>query len=523
MTHASVTQTHAWQKLTDLASLPQKTLNELFQQDTHRAQSLTLKLDDLLLDYSKNRVDTDILNTLFSLAEETQLNQQIKQLITGEKINNSEDRAVLHTALRADCSQTFVHEGENIHQAIDQQKQKIRTVSHKIREGLWLGSTGKKISDVINIGIGGSDLGPKMVCNAMAEFAHPDLTLHFISNVDGAEIIQTLKTLNAETTLIIVASKTFTTQETMLNVKTVLEWFEAQIGLKNAQTSSHFIGLSSQPQNAMDFGIPEDNILSFWDWVGGRYSVWSSIGLSVAICIGYENFDQFLLGARSMDEHFTSAPLEQNMPVIIGLLGIWYSNFLKAQSYAVIPYCERLSAFPSYLQQMDMESNGKRATRQGKTVDYDTGPIVWGQTGTNGQHAFFQLLHQGTRLVPIDFIAAVNDDLSNTEHHNVLLGNMLAQGAALMAGKQDNNGAHKQYPGNKPSNTLLVNALTPKTLGMLIALYEHKVFVQGAIWGINSFDQWGVELGKAMAKALLSDDKGTMDASTEALSAFIKA
>lgn len=500
--------TAAWQQLSEQSQRFNQTLNDLFSEDSQRATQFSLEHDSLFLDYSKNLVNSDVMASLIALAEQTQLRQKINAMFAGEPINNTEDRAVLHTALRAKQSQ---YQSE-----INAEKAKLKQFSDAIRDGSWLGSTGHKITDIINIGIGGSDLGPKMVCEALREFAADGLNLHFISNVDGAEIHSLLPRLNPETTLVVIASKTFTTQETMTNAATVLRWYETILGLANAQNSCHFVGLTSQPENAINYGIDESRVLQFWDWVGGRYSVWSSIGFSVACCIGYDNFEQFLAGAESIDTHFNEAPLAQNMPVVMALLGIWYSNFLNAQSHAVIPYCERLCHFPSYLQQMDMESNGKRVRQDGTDIDYDTGPIIWGQTGTNGQHAFFQLLHQGTRLVPLDFIATVKDQLSDQTHHKILLGNMLAQGAALMTGKTDAN-SHKFYPGNKPSNTLLLNELTPYSLGSLIALYEHKVFTQGAIWGVNSFDQWGVELGKAMAKALLSDSDSNFDASTEAL------
>ena len=400
----------------------------------------------------------------------------------------------------------------------------MREVSEKIRSGGWQGSTGKSITDIVNIGIGGSDLGPKLACNGLAEFAHPDINIHFISNVDGAEILTTLAKLNPETTLITVASKTFTTQETLLNAKTAISWFEKKLGLLSAQSSPHFIALTANRDNAVSYGIPESQILEFAEWVGGRYSLWSSIGLSIATSIGFERFSDMLSGAREMDLHFRTAPIDQNMPIIMAVLGIWYTNFLNAQSSAVIPYCERLLLLPSYLQQLDMESNGKSTTLEGEPVCYNTGPILWGQTGTNGQHAFFQLLHQGTRLVPIDFIAAVNDNLSNKEHHRVLLGNMLGQSSALMTGQPaPKNQPHRYYEGNKPSNTLLMNSLSAKNFGALVALYEHKVFVQGSLWNINSFDQWGVELGKKMANELLNTDRsnGYLDPSTKRLFNYI--
>ncbi|MDC0134266.1 glucose-6-phosphate isomerase, partial [Porticoccaceae bacterium] len=446
-------------------------------------------------------------------------------MFSGQPINNTEGRAVLHAALRAELTDAKTDEEKARITQVKEQLQAVKQASDKIRAGQWLGSTGKAITDVVNIGIGGSDLGPKLACAALEEYSHPDLNLHFISNVDGAEILTTLKKLNPETTLVALASKTFTTQETLLNAKTAIDWFKEKLGLENAQSTSHFVGLTANPDNAKAYGIPDDQILAFADWVGGRYSLWSSIGLSIAISIGFEQFEQMLAGAREMDIHFQQAPLERNMPVIMALLGIWYSNFLNIESTAVIPYCERLLLLPSYLQQLDMESNGKATQRNGEPVDYETGAILWGQTGTNGQHAFFQLLHQGTRTVPIDFIAAAKDNLSNAEHHPVLLGNMLAQSAALMTGQAAPEGQqHRFYPGNKPSNTLLLKELSPKNFGALIALYEHKVFVQGSIWNINSFDQWGVELGKKMANEFLAGDLETadFDPSTQALFAFIE-
>jgi len=513
--------TEAWSTLESLAtSMGNCTIQDFFNSETNRANRMTLKVDELLLDYSKNLVSNEVFQQLLALAEQSNLKAHRSAMFAGEVINTTEDRAVLHAALRAEPEDTTSPESGIRNQLVKAQLEQVRLVSEKIRDGQWLGSTGKIITDVINIGIGGSDLGPKLACNALTEFSNPDINLHFISNVDGAEILSTLAKLNPETTLVALASKTFTTQETLLNAKTVINWFEKNLGLVQAQTSTHFIGLTANKPNALAYGIPESQILEFSEWVGGRYSLWSSIGLSIAISIGFDKFVQMLAGARAMDLHFQTAPLGNNMPVIMALLGIWYSNFKGAQSSAVIPYCERLLLLPSYLQQLDMESNGKATTLHGKSTDYDTGPIIWGQTGTNGQHAFFQLLHQGTRLVPIDFIASVKDGLSNEEHHRVLLGNMLGQSAALMTGQPAPYGEqHRYYPGNKPSNTLLMDRLSPKNFGALIALYEHKVFVQGNIWNINCFDQWGVELGKKMANRLLDADldRSTLDPSSQSL------
>ena len=521
--------TAAWNRLLELASETLSSdkgiaINQLFQEDSQRFEKYSLKTGELKLDFSKNLVNDDIWEQLINLAQQSPLETHRAAMFAGEKINNTEDRAVLHAALRSTESDALSAEEKARAEQVERQLQAVKAVSEEIRSGSWTGSTGKPITDIINIGIGGSDLGPKMACTALEEYAHERINVHFISNVDGAQILSTLKKLDPETTIVSIASKTFTTQETMLNAKTAIQWFKDNLGLDNPKNSAHFIGLTANPEAAINYGIPKNQILEFSDWVGGRYSLWSSIGLSIAISIGFENFKQMLNGAREMDLHFQQAPLEKNMPVILALLGIWYSNFLNAQSIAIIPYCERLLLLPSYLQQLDMESNGKSTSLQGESVSYNTGPILWGQTGTNGQHAFFQLLHQGTRLAPIDFIAAVKDNLSNPEHHQVLLGNMLAQSSALMEGQAAPEGEqHRYYPGNKPSNTLLLNELSPKNFGALIALYENKVFVQGSIWNINSFDQWGVELGKKMANSLLDQGSSAsnLDASTKALYDYI--
>ena len=521
----SPTATTAWSNLNAEAdSATEVRITDLFAADSQRAEKFSVRSGELFLDFSKNLVTDKVWSELLKLAEQSPLLSHRAAMFAGEPINSTENRAVLHAALRAEPEDANSSQARERIALVKQQLQSVKAASDKIRAGQWLGSTGKAITDIVNIGIGGSDLGPKLACAALEEYAHADIKLHFISNVDGAEILTTLKKLNPETTLVALASKTFTTQETLLNAKTAIRWFKQTLGLDNAQNSSHFVGLTANPANAIAYGIPEDQILEFAEWVGGRYSLWSSIGLSIAISIGFEQFEQMLLGAQEMDSHFQQAPLERNMPVIMALLGIWYSNFLKLETTAVIPYCERLLLLPSYLQQLDMESNGKATSLNGEPVDYHTGAILWGQTGTNGQHAFFQLLHQGTRTVPIDFIAAAKDNLSNEEHHRVLLGNMLAQSSALMTGQAAPEGEqHRFYPGNKPSNTLMLKQLSPKNFGALVALYEHKVFVQGSIWNINSFDQWGVELGKKMANELLGDnvDSNGFDASTQALFAYI--
>jgi len=514
------TQLPAWRQLEQLAAAGVAPMTELFASNPARAQQYRLRSGGLLLDYSKNRISDAVLAALLTLAETSPLLRQRQRMFSGEPINSSEQRAVLHTALRANLSDGIE---PAIAAEVAEQLATVKRVSDQLRAGEWRGDSGKVITDVVNIGIGGSDLGPKMVCAALAEQAHPRLNLHFISNVDGAEILELLKQLDPETTLIAVASKTFTTQETLLNAHTAQAWYREKLGLLEPQRSRHFVALTANTDEALSYGIPATQILQFAEWVGGRYSLWSAIGLSIAIAIGFEQFEQLLAGARSMDQHFIEAPLHSNMPVLLGLIGIWESNFLHSASYAVIPYCERLGLLPAYLQQLDMESNGKSCSSAGAPVTTTTGPVLWGQTGTNGQHAFFQLLHQGTQTVPVDFIAAVNDNLSNAEHHQVLLGNMLAQSAALMSGQAAPvDQAHRYYAGNRPSNTLLLDQLTPYQLGALIALYEHKVFVQGVIWGINSFDQWGVELGKKMANQLLAGDSPA-DPSTTALLAELSA
>lgn len=522
----SPTSLPAWHELLDLKeSVLEQNILELFNRNPARSKQLSIQHDELFLDYSKNLVDDQVMTSLLALANQSALSAHTEAMFAGELVNTTEQRAALHPALRGKAEDNYTLNGMPVHEQVELALSQVSAISDQIRHGKWLGTTGKAMTDIIHLGVGGSELGPRMACQALQAYAHPDIKMHFVSNADGAEILSTLKGLNPETTLIIIASKSFTTEETMLNAQSALNWLEAALGLSHVQSSTHVIGITANRENALAFGIDPSQILEFQEWVGGRYSLWSSIGLSIAISIGYSNFESMLSGARDMDIHFKTTPFERNMPVILALLGIWYSNFLNAQTIAVIPYCERLTLLPDYLQQLDMESNGKSVSLNDAPLDYSTAPILWGQTGTDGQHAFFQLLHQGSHLVPIDFIAAINDPLSNEKHHSFLLNNLLAQASALMTGQGgEGRAAHKTYPGNKPSNILLMNELSPKNFGALVALYEHKVFVQGSIWNINSYDQWGVVLGKQMTRKLLSDDSSfikTFDSSTQQLFEYI--
>lgn len=518
-----ITALPQWPRLTKLAASIRET-NFAALLGLERAARYRLETAGLYLDYSRNLVTDEIMDVLVALAESSPLAGHREAMFRGEAINTTEQRPALHTALRAREEELRADGLGDLATEIAAQKQRIREVSERIRAGEWLGVTGKPVRDVINLGIGGSDLGPKLACDALKEFAHETIRCHFVSNVDGEAIRSTLRGLDPETTLVIVSSKSFTTQETLLNANTAAQWFQEsfreRLGIENPFASPHFIGVTAAPAKALETGIPEDQLLLFGEWVGGRYSLWSSIGLSIAISAGYDNFDRMLEGARQMDRHFRTAPAAENMPVILALLGLWYANFLNAESHAVIPYCERLLQLPFYLQQLDMESNGKSVTFAGKQVAHDTGPIVWGLTGANGQHSFFQLLHQGTHLVPVDFIGLGEDSLGSPDHHRVLLANMIAQSAALMGGRQSaETPPWRNYPGNRPSNVLLIDRLTPERFGALVALYEHKVFVQGSLWNINSFDQWGVELGKELAGRLLDEDcdRSLLDAGARAL------
>ncbi|GBE10940.1 glucose-6-phosphate isomerase [bacterium BMS3Bbin12] len=514
-------------------------MRDLFREDPKRFERFSLHFDDFLLDYSKNRITERTMHLLFELARERDLPRWIERMFSGEKINVTEDRAVLHVALRNRSNRPILVDGEDVMPKVNAVLEHMRRFTEDVREGRWAGCTGEPITDVVNIGIGGSDLGPKMVTEALRPYGGPRLAAHFVSNVDGTHIAETLKPLRAQTTLFVVSSKTFTTQETLTNAHTARAWFLEQTG-DEAGIARHFVAVSTNREAVREFGIDPENMFEFWDWVGGRYSLWSAIGLSIALYIGMDRFEELLDGGHRMDEHFRSTPLERNLPVILGVLGVWYGDFFGAQTHAILPYDQYMHRFPAYFQQGDMESNGKRVTRKGRAVRYQTGPILWGEPGTNGQHAFYQLIHQGTEMIPADFIAPMETHNPLGEHHRILLSNFFAQTEALMRGKTEEEVRaelegqgltgralkrllpHKVFPGNRPTNSILLRKITPRGLGTLIALYEHKIFVQGVIWGINSFDQWGVELGKQLAKAILPElapdaPAGAHDASTRGL------
>ena len=519
-------------------------MRDLFAGDPDRFQKFSVRWKDILLDYSKNRITVKTMSLLLDLAREVGLDTWIEKMFTGEKINFTEHRSVLHIALRNRSNTPIIVDGEDVMPAVNKVLDHIRSFSELVRNGSWKGCTGKEMTDIVNIGIGGSDLGPVMVTEALKPYGHPRLNVRFVSNVDGTHIAETLKGLNPETTLFIISSKTFTTQETLANAQSAKRWFLERVKDESA-VAKHFVAVSTNAKAVSAFGIDTRNMFEFWDWVGGRYSLWSAIGLSIALYIGMDNFEDLLTGAHEMDQHFRTAPFENNIPVILALLGVWYNNFFHAESHAVIPYDQYMHRFPAYLQQGDMESNGKRVTRDGNEVDYSTGPIIWGEPGTNGQHAFFQLLHQGTKVIPADFLAPMQTHNPIGDHHTILLSNFFAQTEALMRGKTDGEARqelrssgvpgtdlehllpHKVLPGNRPTNSILFKKLTPRTLGSLIAMYEQKIFVQGVIWNVNSFDQWGVELGKQLAKTTLpelaSGDVATShDSSTNGLIAFYK-
>ncbi len=497
-------------------------MRDLFEQDPQRFNRFSLQFNNILFDYSKNRITDKTMSLLLQLAQEAGLQNAIQAMFSGQKINTTENRAVLHIALRNRSNRPILADGQDVMPQVNRVLNKMRAFSQAIRSGTWQGYSGKVISDVVNIGIGGSDLGPKMVTSALKPYAKAGLRVHYVSNVDGADISETLKNLNPQTTLFLIASKTFTTQETMTNAHTARQWLLKSAPNKSA-VAKHFAAMSTNTRAVAKFGIDTANMFEFWDWVGGRYSLWSAIGLSIAIYVGMDNFEKLLSGAHQVDEHFRSAPFAENIPVIMALLGIWYNNFFKAQSHAILPYSQYLQHFAAYFQQGDMESNGKSVTKDGQPVNHSTGPIIWGQPGTNGQHAFYQLIHQGTKLIPCDFLAPAQSHNPVGQHHPILLSNFFAQTEALMKGRtaaearaelaaQGVSGAQlnlltaaKTFAGNKPTNSFLFKKLTPETLGSLIALYEHKIFTQGVIWNINSFDQMGVELGKVLAKAILPE------------------
>jgi glucose-6-phosphate isomerase len=514
-------------------------MKDLFAEDPDRFERLHARFTDILVDYSKNRVTDKTLALLVELARETGVKEAVAAMFNGDAINETENRPVLHVALRNRSNFPIEVAGRDVMPGVNAVLQKMENFCGKIRSGQWRGYTGKKIEAIVNIGIGGSDLGPVMVTEALQPYADCGLTVHFVSNIDGTHITQTLKQLNPETTLFMIASKTFTTQETMTNAYSARNWFLNQ-ARDPSHVAKHFVALSTNEAKVRQFGIDVRNMFEFWDWVGGRYSLWSAIGLSIACYIGFDNFIDLLQGAHDMDLHFRDAPLAENIPVILALLGIWYNNFFGAATEVILPYDQYLSRFPAYFQQGNMESNGKSTNRQGNPVEYQTGPIIWGEPGTNGQHAFYQLIHQGTRLIPADFLAPAISHNPLGEHHNILLSNFFAQTEALLNGKTseaviaelksagrteaeiEKLAPHKIFAGNKPTNSILIKQLTPRVLGSLIAMYEHKIFVQGVVWNIFSFDQWGVELGKQLAGKILpeiQDDKpvATHDASTNGL------
>ncbi len=539
MTHINPSTTQSWLQLQQLADANKDThIKNLFA-DSSRFEKFSVRLEDILVDYSKNRIDESIFSTLLDLAKETKLKEAIESMFTGEKINGTEGRAVLHTALRNRPNTPVYFEGQDVMPEINAVLVQMKAFTDQISNGTWLGHTGKPIKSLVNIGIGGSDLGPVMVTEALKYYQNPNLEIFFISNVDGTHIVETLKKVDPETTLFFIASKTFTTQETMTNAHSARNWFLDQAEDEKA-VAKHFVALSTNGKAVAEFGIDTRNMFAFWDWVGGRYSLWSAIGLPIACAIGFDNFEKLLSGANSMDLHFKNSDFSKNIPVILALIGLWNTNFLGATSEAILPYDQYLHRFAAYFQQGNMESNGKYVTRNGERVNYNTGPVIWGEPGTNGQHAFYQLIHQGTHLIPCDFIAPAISHNPISDHHVKLLSNFFAQTEALMNGKtleevtseMKNAGKseaeiakiapHRVFEGNRPTNSILVKEITPYTLGQLVAMYEHKIFVQGVIWNIYSFDQWGVELGKVLANAILpeliNEEKVTgHDASTNGL------
>ncbi|HEY9047372.1 MAG TPA: glucose-6-phosphate isomerase [Ohtaekwangia sp.] len=516
------TETTAWQRLEMLFLTIQAThMRELFEEDANRFEKFHAKFNDILVDYSKSIANEEVIKELIALANEVELKDAIAAMFRGEAINQTEGRSVLHIALRNRANTPIVADGADVMPEVNKVLDQMKAFSSSLLSGTWKGFTGKAITDIVNIGIGGSDLGPYMVTEALRPY-WKNITPHFVSNVDGTHIAETLKRVNPETTLFIIASKTFTTQETMTNAESARAWFLEKTG-GNGEVAKHFVAVSTNQKEVTKFGIAPENMFVFWDWVGGRYSLWSSIGLSIVCTIGFENFEKLLEGAHAMDNHFKNEPFEKNIPVILALLGIWYNNFFGAASEAILPYDQYMHRFAAYFQQGNMESNGKSIDRNGDAVTYQTGPIIWGEPGTNGQHAFYQLIHQGTKMIPCDFIAPAISQNPIGDHHDKLLSNFFAQTEALMKGKTRDEvekelaaiGMDKEaiafhapfrvFDGNRPSNSILFRKLTPETLGSLIALYEHKIFTQGIIWNIFSFDQWGVELGKVLAKKILPE------------------
>jgi glucose-6-phosphate isomerase len=538
---SALTASVAWKALAShRTSIGETHVRDLFASDERRFEKLSLQVEDILVDFSKQRVTGETLKLLLDLARQARVTERRDAMFAGEKINVTEDRAVLHVALRNRSNRPILVDGKDVMPAVNAVLAKMRAFTDQVRSGAWKGHTGKRITDIVNIGIGGSDLGPVMATGALKPYWHPEMRAHFVSNVDGTQLVETLKDVKPEQTLFVIESKTFTTQETLMNARSARAWMVDKLGSEDA-VPKHFVAVSTATDEVRKFGIDTNNMFAFWDWVGGRYSLWSAIGLPIELLVGADHFEAMLAGGHAMDEHFRTAPPEQNVPLVMGMVGVWNLNFLGAATQAILPYDQYLSRFAAYFQQGDMESNGKRVDRQGHVIDdYTTGPIVWGEPGTNGQHAFYQLIHQGTRTIPSDFLAPMETQNPLGKHHEVLLANFFAQTEALMRGKTaeearaelqaqglpaariDELTPHKTFPGNRPTTSILFTKLTPRTLGMLIALYEHKIFVQGVVWDIYSFDQWGVELGKQLAKKIEPEleTRGTVtshDASTNAL------
>jgi glucose-6-phosphate isomerase len=538
---SALTQSPAWHALVrHHAEISGVHLRELFAADPQRFDRFSIEIGALLVDYSKHRATTETMKLLFDLARQARVFEWRDKMMSGEKINRTEDRAVLHVALRNRSNRPIFVDGKDVMPEVNAVLAKMRTFTDAVRTGQWRGHTGSRITDIVNIGIGGSDLGPTMASLALQPYWQPGLRAHFVSNVDGTQLVEVLRQVSAERTLFVVESKTFTTQETLMNARSARAWLVDKLATE-AAVPKHFVAVSTATEEVRKFGIDPQNMFEFWDWVGGRYSLWSAIGLPIALMVGMDHFEELLAGGHAMDEHFRGAPLERNAPVVMAMLGVWYANFFGASTHAILPYDQYMSRFPAYFQQGDMESNGKRVDRSGRAIDdYTTGPIVWGEPGTNGQHAFYQLLHQGTRLVPADFLAPLETHNPLGKHHEVLLANFFAQPEALMRGKTPDEARaelksqglplerveelvpHKTFPGNRPTTSIVFPKLTPSALGMLIALYEHKIFVQGIVWDIFSFDQWGVELGKQLAKKIEPELEGrgvvsSHDSSTNAL------
>jgi glucose-6-phosphate isomerase len=517
----TLTQSPAWQALVrHRDAMRDVHMRDLFASDPDRSARFAIEIEDLHVDASKHRATTETMKLLFELARQARVLEWRDRMFAGDKINRTEDRAVLHVALRNRSNRPILVDGKDVMPEVNAVLAKMRKFTDAVRGGAWTGYTGKRITDIVNIGIGGSDLGPAMAALALKPYWQPGMRAHFVSNVDGTHLAETLKEVVPETTLFVVESKTFTTQETLMNARSAREWLVAKLG-SDAAVPKHFVAVSTATEEVKKFGIDPENMFVFWDWVGGRYSLWSAIGLPIALVIGMDRFDQLLGGGHAMDEHFRTAPMEKNAPLVLAMLGVWYSNFLGAATHAILPYDQYMSRFAAYFQQGDMESNGKGVDREGRFVEgYTTGPIVWGEPGTNGQHAFYQLIHQGTRLVPCDFLAPLETHNPLGKHHEVLLANFFAQTEALMRGRTPDEAraeleaqklppdrvkelvAHKTFPGNRPTTSIVFDKLTPRTLGMLVAMYEHKIFSQGVVWEIFSFDQWGVELGKQLAKKI---------------------